>query len=156
MKADRVLTRLGLIGVVAVGVAVIAINSWASNPTCGNTPQQMFEGVLLRPVPGGVRDLQGVGDMWQSYSVWLRFRGTDEAIQQIVTDGFVRTSRADAAPHFHLPNGYDLFDPVWAPPVERCEYYRAARRCPWSEGGGRQWLLIDRESGVVYACAEGS
>jgi hypothetical protein len=115
----------------------------------------MFEGTIAQPIPDGVSELQGVGDMWQSYDVWLRFRATDAAIAAIIHDGFERVSYGRVADRFRLPRGYDRFRPDWAPPTEQVECYEATRSCPWSTAGGRQYLLIDRTTGTVYARADG-
>src|SRR3954471_16209147 len=72
-----VVVGLFLIGLV-VGVYRCLVPPWP--PTCGNTPKEIFEGVIREGIPTGVRELQGVGDMWQSYNVWLRFQAPDTFI----------------------------------------------------------------------------
>lgn len=156
---QRYLIRCTLGSVVAVavvGAAGVWLYRWLSGPICGNTPHELFEGILVRPVPDGITDIQGVGDTWQSHTVWLRFRVTDTALAALLSEGFVPTVWPPVATHFRLPPCYDRFTPTWSPEsvvVKEC--YSSGRASGWSRVGGSTYLLIDRAAGIVYVHAFG-
>lgn len=119
-------------------------------PTTANTPRELFEHLVISPMPAGISDLQGTGDTWQGYSVWLRFRAADEAIESILSTGYVPADLQECSGEFDLPEGYDRFDPDWdAGPAGHLECYTAPASNSWTHDG-RHWLLIDRESGTVW------
>jgi hypothetical protein len=94
---------LAVAGMLVVGGLILTVRSWLNSPTCANSPKEMLEGVLFNPAPEDIHDTQGVGNMWQSYEVWLRFRASEASITRIVADGFAPITWAEAEPKFHLP-----------------------------------------------------
>jgi hypothetical protein len=91
-----------------------------SGPSSGNTPQEMFEYLIERPVPSAVTDLQGVGDTWQGYQIWLRFRATEEYAAILGTKGYREVPCNDVESNFILPENYDRFSPMWEPVMDTC------------------------------------
>src|SRR5204863_10114071 len=57
-------------------------------PTMKNSPEEMFEGVIVSPLPEDVSHVEGVGDMADTYYVWLRFRATNRFIDALIASGY--------------------------------------------------------------------
>jgi hypothetical protein len=119
-------------------------------PTSANTPEQMFEHIIQRPIPASVSDLQGVGDTWQGYSIYLRFHATPDFIASFLQSGWQPIEWQRIEYRFQLPHiSYDRFTPSWAPnAVTRKECYEG--HFPNSWGTGTHYLLVDRASGTLY------
>ena len=120
--------------------------SCAPGPSSGNTPQEMFEYLIERPVPSEVTNLQGVGDTWQGYSIWLRFNATDDYMKSLITKGFTSVPCDNVQSDFALPEHYDRFDPPWMPVFTQC--YEGEIASTW--GNGYHILGIDDASHTVY------
>ncbi len=119
-------------------------------PTSANTPREMFEAVLMSPVVGGVSDLQGAGDTWQGYSLYLRFTATRDCIDSLIATGYRDVYWSDIEDEFDLPLGYDRFDPPWAPgSIYDKDCYIDEVENSWTHSG-THWLVVDREDGTVY------
>jgi hypothetical protein len=142
----KIASRIGLL----LGALLIA-GCDKAGPGSANTPQEMFQGVIKDPVPSSVTNLQGVGDTWQGYSLYLRFTASDEDIDTIVEQGFKPVAWKDIADRFTLPSGYDRFVPRWDPSgVSNKECYELPEvQNGWTDFGAH-WLVIDRSSGTVY------
>jgi hypothetical protein len=127
---------------------------WPDGPTAGNTPREMFEGLIESPVPEDVREIEGVGDLWQSYNIWLRFKASDAFIESLLAQGYVRVAWEQVAGHMRLPDqsGYHRFRPSWNPEaIEGKECFAGYIRCRWSgQHSGEHFLVIDRRTGTVY------
>lgn len=145
VTADR--TSMGILA--AVALAAVA-GCGGPGPTSTNTPREMFEAVLMSPVVGGVSDLQGVGDTWQGYSLYLRFTATSDCIDSLIATGYRDVYWSDIEEEFDLPAGYDRFDPDWAPGAicDKDCYFDEVENS-WTHSG-THWLVVDRESGTVY------
>ncbi len=120
-------------------------------PSSANTPQQMFAYVIQSPIPPGVTDLQGVGDTWQGYSLYLRFHATDATIDALIAKGYQPATWDRISWRFKLPSKeYDRFKPSWDPQsIVTKECYEADVSNTWT-GSGSHYLVIDRSNGVVY------
>ena len=116
-----------------------------------NTPKEMFQYTIRNPIPASVKNLQGVGDTWQGYSLYLRFNASDADIDSLIAQGFKPATWQSIASRFKLPAGYDRFTPKWNPASI------AAKQCykldnvqnGWTHSGAH-YLVIDRSTGTVY------
>ena len=111
----------------------------------------MFRHVIKDPVPGSVTDLQGVGDTWQGYSLYIRFVASEADIEAVISQGFTSVAWEDIAHRYSLPEGYDVFEPPWSPetvPSKEC-YELSEVKNGWTHSG-THYLVIDRARGLVY------
>ncbi|MGK7905704.1 MAG: hypothetical protein AB4040_00540 [Synechococcus sp.] len=122
----------------------------ANGPTSANTPREMFVHLLVDPVPTGVTQLEGVGDTWQGYRIYLRFNADKTVLASILATGFEQTSCADIKDRFDLPNGYDQFSSPWNPhTMTEAECYEADVSNDWTSSGSHS-LIADPEATTVY------
>ena len=122
-----------------------------SGPSSANTAQQMFQAVISNPIPPSVRSLEGLGDTWQGYSLYLRFTASSPDIDAIIEQGFTPIKWRDCADRFTLPKGYDRFKPSWQPAdiaTKECYELRQVQNS-WTHSG-THYLVIDRATGTVY------
>ena len=121
-------------------------------PSSGNTAEEMFREVITRPIPSDVSDLQGVGDTWQGYQLFLRFHATDAFIPQLLT-GYDVVACDEVLERFTLPNEqYDQFIPGWSPTdVVQPECYQTTEpvQNEWTHAG-EHVLMLDRQNGMIY------
>ena len=123
----------------------------SSGPSSANTPQEMFQYVVVNPIPASVTKLQGVGDTWQGYSLYLRFDASKADIDALIAQGFKLTTWQSISYRFTLPPNYDRFNPPWDPgtiPSKEC-YEMQNVKNGWTHQG-THYLVIDRSSGTVY------
>jgi hypothetical protein len=125
-----------------------------------NSPQEMFEGVIASPVPEDVSSVQGVGDLADTYYVWLRFRATNRFIDALIESGYHPAEWPEVETKVRLPNshpGYQRFNPPWAPElVAKKECYEGEPACLWSpDAPPTHYLVIDRSIGTVYFFGSG-
>ncbi len=120
-------------------------------PSSANTPQEMFQYTIQNPIPGSVKNLQGVGDTWQGYSIYLRFNASKADIDALIAQGFKPATWASISYRFKLPPGYDRFTPDWDPAsISTKECYELSNvKNGWTHSG-THYLVIDRSSGIVY------
>lgn len=108
----------------SVLLTALLIASCGSGPTSANTPEEMFAAVLQKPIPTSVKQLQGVGDTWQGYQLFLRFQAADADIQSLLQSGYESVDCDAISSNFLLPDqSYDRFDPPWQPqtiPKKEC------------------------------------
>lgn len=121
-------------------------------PSSGNTPEEMFEAVLQKPIPASVTQLQGVGDTWQGYQLFLRFRAAETEIESLIQTGYEAVDCAAISLKFRLPDQtYHRFDPPWRPQnVATKECYAANEVTNSWTGSGTHHLIIDRQQKLVY------
>lgn len=120
-------------------------------PSSTNTPQQMFQNTILNPIPPSVTNLQGVGDTWQGYSLYLRFNASNADIDAILAEGFKPATWTAISYRFALPAGYDRFTPDWNPTsisTKEC-YQLDGVKNGWTSLGNH-YLVIERRTGTVY------
>jgi len=138
-----------ILAITALSLSLIGCQS-SSGPSSANTPQEMFQYVILNPIPASVANLQGVGDTWQGYSLYLRFNASEADIDALIAQGYKPTTWQSISDWFALPPGYDRFKPAWNPgaiPTKEC--YEMEVQNPWTHEG-THYLVIDRSSGTVY------
>jgi hypothetical protein len=122
-----------------------------SHPSSANTPQEMFQYTIQNPVPSSVTNLQGVGDTWQGYSLYLRFNASKADIDAIIAQGFKPAAWTSISYRFDLPAGYDRFTPDWNPAsISTNECYELdSVKNGWTHSG-THYLVVDRSAGTVY------
>jgi hypothetical protein len=133
-----------------VGVLTLS-SSVTEGPTSSNTPQEMFRYTIRDPIPASVRHLEGVGDTWQGYSIYLRFQTSQSDIDALIASGYQPIKCPAIADRFVLPKGYNRFKPSWNPNLSssnRC-YEANAIKNKWT-GSGSHYLVVDPKSGTVY------
>ncbi len=115
-------------------------------PSAGNSPQEMFENLVERPVPSEVTNVQGVGDSVQDHSIWLRFNAPESYVKKLVESGY---NSVECGPHldaFTLPEGYDIFTPAWDALPHEC--YQGFTAGDW--GYSYNMLGFDAENEQIY------
>ena len=152
--------RLALFAAVAVPLGLLgtlALAQWFGDldaPTAGNTPGEMFEGLIEKPIPADVRHIEGVGDLWQSYNIWLRFHASDRFIESLIAKDYTPVPWTQVERSMRLPQhrGYHRFDPPWDPEgIADKECFEGHVRCRWAQQHhGHHFLVIDRRTGTVY------
>ncbi len=116
------------------------------------TADEAFRSLLVDPVPASIKDLQGSGDTWQGYSIYLRFKATDELIKTLVTQGYHPAKWDEMKSRFELPSEFkSIFKPDWAPEsISTKECYEMDNvKNGWTHQG-THYLVLDRASGTVY------
>ncbi len=146
MKRPHKKIIASLIGVLGVGYCAYR----SLGPGSLNTPQEMFQHVIRNPIPPSVKNLQGIGDTWQGYSLYLRFTASDADIDSLVAGGYRPVAWEKIAFRFALPTGYDRFKPSWDPDAIATKECYEADGMLNSWGNGFHYLAIDRRTGTVY------
>lgn len=136
----------------ATVLGALALGCPSTGPTSANSPSQMFEALIEKPVPAEVTRLEGVGDTWQGYSIFLRFEGSPELIARL-TAGLEPVACDSIDSRFTLPQGYDRFEGGWAPPLDSATCYELDAKNDWTHQG-QHWLAI--EGSVVYFAGIGA
>lgn len=133
-------------------LTTLLISGCGSGPTSANTPEEMFAAVLQKPIPDSVTQLQGVGDTWQGYQLFLRFQAADADIKSLLQSGYEVVDCDAIAPQFRLPDqSYDRFDPPWQPPaISTQECWTANEVSNSWTGSGTHYLIIDRQNKLIY------
>ena len=135
----------------AVPLVWLLLAGCGSGPSSANTPQEMFQYVIQNPIPSSVTNLQGVGDTWQGYSLYLRFNASDADIDAVIGQGFKPATWQSVSRRFKLPPEYDRFRPAWKPEaISTKEFYELSDVSNTWTGSGTHYLLIDRSAGTVY------
>lgn len=127
-------------------------------PTSGNTADEMFRAVITKPIPPDVSDLQGVGDTWQGYQLFLRFHATDTFMGQVLT-GYESVACDTVLDRLALPTAqYDQFLPSWSPESVAdpdCYETSGTVQNEWTHAG-EHFLLVDTATGMVYFVGVGA
>lgn len=133
-------------------LTALMLSGCGSGPTSGNTPTEMLAAVLQEPVPANVTQLQGVGDTWQGYQLFLRFQATESDIESLLSSDYKSVDCDAIASNFRLPDpSYDRFDPPWQPqtiPANQC-WTATSVSNSWT-GSGTHHLLIDQQTKWIY------
>lgn len=136
----------------SVLLTALLISSCGSGPTSANTSEEMFAAVLQTPIPDSITQLQGVGDTWQGYQVFLRFQATEADIQSILQSGYESVDCDEIESNLQLPDpSYDRFDPPWQPQAistNQCWTANSVSNA-WT-GSGTHHLLIDQKAKWIY------
>ena len=139
--------------ILAISLAYLSLMGCGSSsgPTSGNTPQQMFQYVIMNPIPASVTNLQGVGDTWQGYNLYLRFNASKADIDALIAKGFTPITWMSISSRFAITPSYDRFNPGWKPgAISTKESYEMRNvKNGWTHAG-THYLVIDRSTGTVY------
>jgi len=130
----------------------LLISSCGSGPTSANTPEEMFAAVLQKPIPASVPQLQGVGDTWQGYQLFLRFQAADADIQSLLQSGYESVDCDAISSDFRLPDpSYERFDPPWQPQtISTQECWTANPVSNSWTSSGTHYLIIDRQNKLIH------
>jgi hypothetical protein len=105
-------------------------------------------------VPGEVTDLQVDGAVWMDMHVLCRFHAPTQVIDAIIARGYQRTNWDAVVTAMHAQYYTNSFVPAWSPDNMRTrECY--LRRVERDHGTDMLYLVVDRQTGLVYAVAEG-
>lgn len=142
----------------SVLLTALLVSGCGSSPTSANTPEEMFAAVLQKPIPDSITQLQGVGDTWQGYQLFLRFQAAEDDIQSLLQSGYESVDCDAISSNFLLPDqSYDRFDPPWQPkasPKNEC-WTADSISNSWT-GFGTHYLLIDRQNKQIYFTGTGA
>lgn len=130
----------------------LLLSGCGNGPTSTNTPEEMFAAVLQKPIPASVTQLQGVGDTWQGYQLFLRFQAADADIKSLLQLGYEVVDYDAIASNFRLPDqSYDRFDPPWQPQAISTNQCWTAHSISnsWTSSG-THYLLIDRKNKLIH------
>lgn len=142
----------------SVLLTALLVSGCGSSPTSANTPEEMFAAVLQKPIPASITQLQGVGDTWQGYQLFLRFQAAESDIQSLLQSGYKSVDCDAITSNFRLPDpSYDRFDPPWQPQVSsKNECWTANPVSNSWTGFGTHYLLIDRQNNQIYFTGTGA
>lgn len=114
-----------------------------------NTPKQMFEAIVESPVPDDVTELDGGGDTWQGYRIYLVFRASDAFIQKMVSKDYELVSCSTLQRRLELSDDLDVLRDRWkAPTVKNAKCYEGESKNKW--GNGLHSIVVDVAAGTVY------
>lgn len=134
-------------------LVLTSCNVFQPDIVSSNTPQEMFSYVIESPVPDSVSDLQGAGDTWQGYVLYLRFQASAADNDRIIASGYEPINWSDAPSQLtSLPEEYeDKFSPPWFPTSDDMQKVYAANGISndWTSSG-EHYLVIDRSNKTVY------
>ena len=150
MEAQSLTARLLFVLLILVSLVLAGCDSDFIEP--GHPPaSDSFRSLLADPIPASVTNLQGKGDAWQGYSVYLRFNASKTDIDALITQRFKPATWASISSRFNLPAGANQFTPGWDPAsISTKECYELSDvKNGWTHSG-THYLVIDRSTGTVY------
>ena len=129
---------------------------YSAKPSSENTAAEMFAAVMQVKEKPSMK-LQGIGDTWQGYNLYLRFKTNQEVQISILTQGYKETTcnKHD----FIMPNRhYDIFkNPSWGDlKLENgaCFMLNGAKN-NWTHFGTHH-LHVNPKTGIIHVHAIGS
>ena len=118
--------------------------------TSGNRPVQIFEGIVITPIPLEVTNLQVGAHTWQGYKIAIRFTTTADITAKIIQQGY---SQAPCEAE-NFVNTEFTFTPAWEPPMSECYTWNGLVNA-WTYSGEHH-LSVNRENGEVYLVGVGA
>lgn len=64
------------------GCSDVVINETGRIIQTQNTPEEMFEALIEKPVPTSIRNLEGYGEVVQGHNVYLKFEASDNYVKK--------------------------------------------------------------------------
>ena len=115
------------------------------------TPEEALRTLVGPTIPASVSDVQGWGETWQGYTVYVRFTASSEDIDEIISAGFEPVAWDRIDHEFELRSNTEAFSPPWQPETVQSKecYRRSGVENDWTHDGA-DCLLIERSSGTVY------
>lgn len=114
-----------------------------------NTAKEMFEAIVDSPMPADVTELDGGGDTWQGYRIFLVFRASDAFIDRLLSKGYEPVSCSRIQKRLVLPDDLSSLAPKWsATTVKDAKCYEGESRNKW--GTGLHSIVVDVQTGTVY------
>ncbi len=140
-----------IVGLLAVVVILHGCTNAIDSGGSANTPTEMFEYLIEKPLPARVQNLEGGGDTWQGYSIYLRFTPDSGFRSRLVAAGFRETKWEQIRFRFALPNDLGAkFSTPWAPDsIKRKKCFEKDVTNPWTHAG-THYFVLDEENGIVY------
>jgi len=131
---------------IAITLAVVT-----ETPSSKNTPQEMFRYTIQDPISSSIKNIEGVGDTWQGYSIYLRFQASKPDVDSILGSAYKPVNCSTISSRFELPKGYDRFKPPWNPKITNSTqcYEANGIQNSWT-GSGSHYLMFDRKRGIIY------
>ena len=117
----------------------------------------IFRYTVAEPLSITAAEIQGGGDTWQGYSVWLRFRPSKPLIEVLKKNDYTETPLDDVVWRFNLdPQFQGRFSPPWdAAAVKHARCFTRQSKSQWSTSG-KDYFLVDEDTGIVYFYGIGS
>lgn len=117
-----------------------------------NTPQEMFEYVIAKPIPSSIKGLEGGGYTWQGYSIFLRFTADASFIEMLLNKKYSRKNWDQVKSRFDLPSELKRrFSSPWNPAAlnnKQC-FEKEYVSNDWT-GGGTHYFVVDENTYTVY------
>lgn len=127
-------------------------------PGSDYSPEKVFQHIIKYPLPDSISLLQGDAQTWQGYDAWLRFKASSQDIDFLISSGFIPVEWQEISTEFKLTSDFkDKFKPAWKPKSlknKKC-YINKAVKNDWTHFG-THYLVVDRDSGIVYFYGIGS
>jgi hypothetical protein len=121
-------------------------------PETDVSPKQAYACIAETSIPASVTGLHADGAIWQDYSIYARFTAPPEVIESILSLGYKPTTWDTIAEDMNHPSYTESFTPAWNPRAivnKQCHVRKLEESDP-----GTHYLVIDSDSGTVYAVAK--
>lgn len=129
--------------------------------TTNQSPQQLFERLIRKPLPQNINSLQGSGWVFQGYDIYLRFKTDRAVIQELVRNykeiDCKNVSLSRLITIRNHPKVERAFDPPWNPLSESmisCYQLQKVRNS-WTHDGVH-YFLINYLTAEVYFIGVGA
>jgi hypothetical protein len=119
----------------------------------GNTPQEMFAALIAAPGTLPAANIQGGGDTWQGYALYLRFEApAADMADYLQQEQYEPADCAAVLSELDLPPRFESkFSPIWTPNKAlpaKC-YVKYSVKNGWTHLGTHS-LLIGRDNVVHF------
>ena len=131
-----------------VALFFYACNSGGSYATPPNT---IFEQLIKKPIPPYITDIEVAGECWQGYSIFFKFKASDEFLKNFDDEGFTETEWNDISYRMELPDGFEKrFKTGWHPSkIKNKKCYKKQVDNDWGAGADH-YFVYDIDKQIVY------
>ncbi|MDY7396456.1 hypothetical protein UMM65_14490 [Aureibaculum sp. 2210JD6-5] len=118
---------------------------------CATPTNEIVEYIIEKPLVESISDIEGGGECWQGYSLFLKFNTAPSFIDKLLNLGYEETTWNDI--EYGLTSPIDLkldFKEGWNPENvknKRCFSKRDSNE--WT-GGGDHYYLVDTDQNIAY------